>query len=123
MKVSIDDFGTGFSSLSRLRRLPVDEIKIDRSFVGTMLHDADDAAIVRSVVDLARNLGLSCVAEGVEDEQTYVALQRLGCEIAQGYFIAAPMPLDELFDWIGDRTSALTPEIAAGRHGGPHDRN
>lgn len=113
VKVSIDDFGTGFSSLSRLRRLPVDEIKIDRSFVGTMLHDDDDDAIVRSVVDLARNLGLSSVAEGVEDEQTYIALQRLGCDAAQGFFIAAPMPLDELTDWIGDRTSPVAPRITA----------
>lgn len=115
VKVSIDDFGTGFSSLSRLRRLPVDEIKIDRSFVGMMLDDDDDAAIVRSVVDLGRNLGLSSVAEGVEDEQTYTALQRLGCETAQGFLIAAPMPLDELTDWLDDRNVAgRTPDHGAG---------
>lgn len=105
VKVSIDDFGTGFSSLSRLRRLPVDQIKIDRSFVTTMLHNDDDAAIVRSVIDLSRDLGMSCVAEGIEDSQTYTALKRLGCEAAQGYLIATPMPLDEITTWIAMRTS------------------
>jgi diguanylate cyclase (GGDEF)-like protein len=103
VKVSVDDFGTGFSSLSHLRRLPVDEIKIDRSFVGTMLQSNDDAAIVRSVIELARALGLACVAEGIEDQEVYAALQRLGCESAQGYFVAAPMPVGELPGWLRDR--------------------
>ena len=107
IKVSVDDFGTGFSSLSHLKRLPVDEIKIDRSFVSSMLQDADDAAIVRSVVELAKNLGLSCVAEGVEDEATYEALRRLGCDIAQGYLLAAPMPVAALPGWVDDRMMEL----------------
>jgi diguanylate cyclase (GGDEF)-like protein len=116
VRVSIDDFGTGFSSLSRLRHLPVNEIKIDRTFVGTMLHDDDAAAIVRSVVDLSRALGLSSVAEGVEDPQTYTALQQLGCDAAQGYLIAAPMPLDEFTDWIGNENiNDRTPEDGASR--------
>ena len=107
IQVSVDDFGTGFSSLSHLKRLPVDEIKIDRSFVSSMLQDPDDAAIVRSVVELARNLGLSCVAEGVEDEPTYEALRLLGCDIAQGYLLAAPMPVADLPRWIDEHLLAL----------------
>lgn len=102
VKVSVDDFGTGFSSLSRLRRLPVDEIKIDRSFVGTMLADADDHAIVRSVVTLGRDLGLRCVAEGVEDQATYAAVKRLGCDVAQGFLFSPPLPVDELTAWLAD---------------------
>jgi diguanylate cyclase (GGDEF)-like protein len=105
VKVSIDDFGTGFSSLSHLRRLPVDEIKIDRSFVDTMLQDDDDAAIVRSVVDLGRDLGLACVAEGVERPEVYAALERLGCDSVQGYHLARPMPVDELAPWMRHRRS------------------
>ncbi|HYO38275.1 MAG TPA: bifunctional diguanylate cyclase/phosphodiesterase [Nocardioidaceae bacterium] len=103
VKVSVDDFGTGFSSLSHLRRLPVDEIKIDRSFVGTMLQSNDDAAIVRSVIELARALGLACVAEGIEDEEVYAALQRLGCDSAQGYLMAAPMPVEDVPGWLRSR--------------------
>jgi len=100
VRVSIDDFGTGFSSLSHLRRLPVDEIKVDISFVRTMLQDADDAAIVRSVIGLAKDLGLDCVAEGVEDEHVYAELRRLGCDMAQGYYMAPPMPVDEIASWL-----------------------
>lgn len=107
VRVSIDDFGTGFSSLARLRRLPVDEIKIDRAFVGAMMSNDDDAAIVRSVVDLSRALGLACVAEGIEDAETYAALQRLGCGAAQGYLIAAPMPLGEVAEWVRSGASRL----------------
>ena len=109
--VSVDDFGTGFSSLSHLKRLPVDEIKIDRSFVSSMLEDADDAAIVRSVVELAKGLALSCVAEGVEDEATYQALRRLGCDTAQGYLVAAPMPVGELTAWLDHRAAAHAPAL------------
>lgn len=107
VRVSIDDFGTGFSSLARLRRLPVDEIKIDRAFVGAMMSNDDDAAIVRSVVDLSRALGLVCVAEGIEDAATYAALQRLGCDSAQGFLIAAPMPLGDVAEWVKSGASRL----------------
>ena len=100
VRVSIDDFGTGFSSLSHLRRLPVDEIKIDQSFVRTMLEDGDDAAIVHSVVGLSKGLGLACIAEGIGDQHVYAALKRLGCDSAQGYYIAKPMPLDEIPAWV-----------------------
>ncbi len=97
---SIDDFGTGYSSLSYLRRLPVDEIKIDRSFVLTMTEDANDRTIVRSVIDLAHNLGKRVVAEGVEDEATLDALRGYGCDRAQGYLIGRPMPADALADLV-----------------------
>lgn len=100
VRVSIDDFGTGFSSLSRLRRLPVDEIKIDYNFVRTMLRDEDDAAIVRSVISLSKDLGLNCVAEGIEDQDVYAALQSLGCDSAQGFYMARPMPVDQIAGWL-----------------------
>jgi EAL domain-containing protein (putative c-di-GMP-specific phosphodiesterase class I) len=92
--LAIDDFGTGFSSLVQLQRLPVDEIKIDRSFVGTMVHSASDAAIVRSTIDLARNLGLLVTAEGVESERVRRRLAEMGCDLAQGYELCRPVPPD-----------------------------
>ncbi len=99
LRLSIDDFGTGYSSLAYLKRLPVDELKIDKSFVMKMESDLDDAKIVRSTIDLAHNLGLSVVAEGIENEKTWKLLAGLACDEAQGYFIARPMPADEFFDW------------------------
>src|SRR6202022_2288997 len=88
VRLAIDDFGTGFSSLSRLERLPVHEVKIDKSFVSGMLaHDGHDA-IVRSTIDLARNLKLRVVAEGVENERTWVRLAHLGCDAGQGYYLS-----------------------------------
>lgn len=98
--LSIDDFGTGYSSLAALRSLPVGEVKIDRSFVSDMLAEPGDLAIVRSIVDLARNLGLQTVAEGVEDEAVLTALADLGCDQAQGYTIARPLPSDDLLPWL-----------------------
>ena len=92
--IAIDDFGTGFSSLVQLQRLPVDEIKIDRSFVGTMAHNPSDAAIVRSTIDLARNLGLRVTAEGVETEEARAQLTEMGCELAQGYWLCRPVSAD-----------------------------
>jgi diguanylate cyclase (GGDEF)-like protein len=100
VRVSIDDFGTGFSSLSHLRRLPVDEIKIDKAFVQTMLSDEDDGAIVRSVVRMGRSLGLAVVAEGVEDAAVYDTLRELGCDTAQGYYMARPMRIEEVPGWV-----------------------
>ncbi|MBT5230443.1 MAG: bifunctional diguanylate cyclase/phosphodiesterase [Methylococcales bacterium] len=93
--LSIDDFGTGYSSLSRLKKLPVSELKIDQSFIRDMTTDMDDAAIVRSTVDLAHNLGLLVVAEGIESQDIYQQLLDMGCDIAQGYFISKPLPEDE----------------------------
>jgi EAL domain-containing protein (putative c-di-GMP-specific phosphodiesterase class I) len=105
IRISIDDFGTGYSSsLASLRRLPISEIKIDRSFVMNMDGCEDDAVIVRSTIDLGRNLGLSVVAEGVESEQVWSELRRLGCTSAQGYYLARPVPADELEAWLAART-------------------
>jgi diguanylate cyclase (GGDEF)-like protein len=98
--LSLDDFGTGYSSLVHLKRLPVSEIKVDRSFVQRMTTDADDAAIVRSIVDLAHSLGLRVVAEGVETVETWRALEALGCDLAQGYLISRPVPGDEVTRWL-----------------------
>jgi diguanylate cyclase (GGDEF)-like protein/PAS domain S-box-containing protein len=104
VRLSIDDFGTGYSSLTHLRELPVDEIKIDKSFVIGMRHNDADAAIVRTVIDLAHNLGKQVCAEGVEDEETWTVLRDLGCDLAQGFWIARPMEGADLLDWLG-RTS------------------
>jgi diguanylate cyclase (GGDEF)-like protein/PAS domain S-box-containing protein len=99
--ISIDDFGTGYTSLRLLRQLPVSELKIDRSFVMGMAGEAgEDTAIVRSTNDLGHNLGLTVVAEGVEDEWTLDLLSSFGCDLAQGYFIAKPMPPGDLRGWI-----------------------
>ena len=100
LKLSIDDFGTGYSSLAYLKRLPVDELKIDRSFVMNMESDVQDAKIVHSTIDLAHNLGLTVVAEGIENAQTLKLLADQRCDEAQGYFIAKPMPADEFIGWV-----------------------
>jgi diguanylate cyclase (GGDEF)-like protein len=95
VRLSIDDFGTGYSSLSYLQNLPVDEIKIDRTFVGGLFSDARSEAIVRSVIDLGRNLGMAVVAEGVEQQRVWECLASLGCDVAQGYHICRPLsPVD-----------------------------
>jgi len=98
--VSIDDFGTGYSSLAYLKRLPVHELKIDKSFVAHMASDDNDAAIVRSTVSLAHDLGLRIVAEGVEDQATWDRLTALGCDVVQGYFISRPLPALVLGEWL-----------------------
>ncbi|MDQ6680625.1 MAG: EAL domain-containing protein [Pseudomonadota bacterium] len=98
-RLSIDDFGTGHSSLAYLKRLPVHELKIDQSFVLNMKTDTRDAAIVRSTIDLAHNLGLSVVAEGVETAEVWDLLRDLHCDLAQGYHMGRPMPADELPGW------------------------
>jgi diguanylate cyclase (GGDEF)-like protein len=104
VKLSIDDFGTGYSSMAYLRRLPVDELKIDRSFVLGMTTTSADAVLVRTAIDLGHNLGLTVVAEGVEGREHVTALRALGCDVAQGYHYARPMPGDqmtELLDRVG----------------------
>jgi EAL domain-containing protein (putative c-di-GMP-specific phosphodiesterase class I) len=91
VRTSIDDFGTGYSSMAYLKVLPVDEIKVDRSFVMDMASDHSNHALVESTVELGHNLGLTVVAEGVEDDATVAELHRLGCDIAQGYHFARPL--------------------------------
>jgi diguanylate cyclase (GGDEF)-like protein/PAS domain S-box-containing protein len=103
IRLSIDDFGTGYSSLAYLKRLPVSEIKVDRSFVMNMEQDEDDATIVRSTIDLGRNLGLDVVAEGVENEQVWNRLKALGCTAAQGYYLSRAIPGPELRTWLLER--------------------
>jgi diguanylate cyclase (GGDEF)-like protein len=98
-RISIDDFGTGYSSLAYIKHLPLSELKIDRSFVMNMVDHSGDRSIVKSVLDLAHNFGLDVVAEGIENEQTLRNLASMGCDYAQGFYIARPMPLDALLEW------------------------
>ncbi|WP_238008207.1 bifunctional diguanylate cyclase/phosphodiesterase [Dactylosporangium sp. AC04546] len=105
--IALDDFGTGYSSMLHLRRLPLAEVKIDRSFVLGVATDPDDAAIVRSMIDLARALGLRVVAEGVEDEPTWRMLVESGCDLAQGWYFARPMPPAQLIDWLTRRNQSV----------------
>jgi EAL domain-containing protein (putative c-di-GMP-specific phosphodiesterase class I) len=99
VRFALDDFGTGYSSLTHLRRLPAYLVKIDQSFVHDMLEDADDLAIVEGVVGLAKAFQREVIAEGVETIAHGVALLQLGCELAQGYGIARPMPADDIPEW------------------------
>ena len=103
LKISIDDFGVGYSSLSYIRRLPVDEIKIDREFVKDMVTCSSDAAIVKTIIDLGHSLGLRVVAEGVEDKETLEYLVSLDCDQAQGYWISRPIPGAELGAWVSQK--------------------
>ena len=102
--IAIDDFGTGYSSLSQLQQLPVDEIKIDRSFVTRMETDRQDAVLVHSIIDLGRNLGLRVTAEGVETENVKQVLARLGCDYAQGYYLGRPVVAEECERYLGPPT-------------------
>lgn len=103
VRVWLDDFGTGFSGLSHLRRVPVDGVKIDRSFVADLLDDPDDLALTTAIIALAHSLGIGVVAEGVEDVEQLRVLARHGCELAQGFLIARPMPVSVLVEWIQRR--------------------
>ena len=100
--LAIDDFGTGYSSLAYLKQLPVDELKIDKSFVMNMYNDDNDAVIVRSTIDLAHNLGLKVTAEGVENRDTWEILTLLGCDTSQGYFMSKPQPAESLARWLAE---------------------
>jgi EAL domain-containing protein (putative c-di-GMP-specific phosphodiesterase class I) len=110
--LSIDDFGTGYSSLAYLKRLPVHEIKIDKSFVINMATDENDATIVRSTIDLAHNLGLKVVAEGVENQEAWDQLRALGCDAAQGYHIGRPMSATAIGVWLRDAQCAEAAAVA-----------
>jgi diguanylate cyclase (GGDEF)-like protein len=110
LSLSVDDFGTGYSSLANLKRLPVDGIKIDKSFVIDMPHDASDAAIVRSTIDLAHNLGLRVVAEGVESHEAWRRLEDLGCDLAQGFHVSRPIPAEAMTRLLAERRAAAEAE-------------
>jgi EAL domain-containing protein (putative c-di-GMP-specific phosphodiesterase class I) len=119
VRIAIDDFGTGYSSLTRLKQLPIHVVKIDKSFVMSMCVDEGDGAIVRSTIELARNLGHVVVAEGVEDQATWDQLVALGCDWAQGFHLARPMRAPLFDSWMrqrrGGHVSVVTPaEAVAG---------
>ncbi|HWH92259.1 MAG TPA: EAL domain-containing protein [Baekduia sp.] len=111
VRIAIDDFGTGFSAIGQLRRFPIDLIKIDRSFVQGMAHDAKDAAITANVVSLAHGLGLKAIAEGVESESQLASVRELGCDLVQGFLLGRPMPPGALADVL--RTGEGQPRAAA----------
>ncbi len=100
LKISIDDFGTGYSCLSYFKSLPADELKIDQSFITNLCQDKDDEHLARVIIDLAHKFNMSVVAEGVEDEETYMRLQEFGCDYAQGFYISKPLPQDEYCAWL-----------------------
>jgi EAL domain-containing protein (putative c-di-GMP-specific phosphodiesterase class I) len=100
VRLSIDDYGTGYSSLSYIMRLPVQELKIDQSFISRMVTDTEISTIVRSTIDLGHNLGLKVVAEGVEDISVWNMLRSLGCDDAQGYFMSRPLAPRALAIWV-----------------------
>lgn len=110
---AIDDFGTGYSSLSTLKKLPVHELKIDKSFVMDMADDSDDEAIVHSIIDMAHNLGLSVIAEGVETAIVTRQLMRLGCDLIQGYYISAPIPADKMTQMLEKLHWSCASELSA----------
>jgi len=111
VRFSVDDFGTGYSSLAYLSRLPISELKIDRSFVSPMLYDSSDLIIVRSTINLAHDLGLTIIAEGVEDAPTLERLSELGCDRVQGFHVSRPLSGEDFAAWIGPES--LAPPAAA----------
>jgi diguanylate cyclase (GGDEF)-like protein len=120
VRLAVDDYGTGYSSLAYLQELAIDELKLDKSFVMRMTEDPGAAAIVRTTVDLAHSLGLVMVAEGVENETALVELARLGCDVAQGYFIGKPLPAQELTGWLRLHRQPVSSDPApAAPTGGP----
>ena len=121
VRISIDDFGSGQTSLGYLSSLPVDELKIDRSFIFDMLDNPGHRAIVRSIVDLGHNLSLRVIGEGVETVEVLDSLRAMGCDEVQGFLLAKPMPLDRLITWLAPPPARPGPQPAAatGSRAGP----
>jgi EAL domain-containing protein (putative c-di-GMP-specific phosphodiesterase class I) len=100
LNLSIDDFGTGYSSLSYFKHIPAGELKIDKSFVATMMEDTQDLELVKIIIHIAHQFGLKVVAEGVEDQESLTVLQKLGCDYAQGYFFSEPLSRENFEGWV-----------------------
>jgi EAL domain-containing protein (putative c-di-GMP-specific phosphodiesterase class I) len=111
LRVAVDDYGTGYCSLAYLRDLPIDELKIDRSFVARVAADLRSAAIVRSTIELAHALELRVVAEGVEDVAALDALAGFGCDYAQGYHFSRPLPAEAFTAWVQAQVADITPAV------------
>jgi EAL domain-containing protein (putative c-di-GMP-specific phosphodiesterase class I) len=113
VRLALDDFGTGYSSLNYLKRFPIDIVKIDQAFIADLAHDPASHAIVRAVVELAHELGMTVVAEGVETVEQHKRLASLGCDSCQGYYFARPMPADDLDTLIQQRVRGETVHLPA----------
>jgi EAL domain-containing protein (putative c-di-GMP-specific phosphodiesterase class I) len=113
IRIAIDDFGTGYSSFAYLKKMPVDEIKIDKSFVMGMINEKDDATIVRSVIDLSHNLGLKVTAEGTENDDVVRALAALGCDLSQGYHWSRPLAAEHFEEWLDRYVHQVRPALVA----------
>jgi EAL domain-containing protein (putative c-di-GMP-specific phosphodiesterase class I) len=118
VRFAIDDFGTGHSSLAQLHQLPVDELKIDRSFVTDLERSPSNQAIVRTTIELGHSLGLKVVAEGIETPQVWSTLLRLGCDLAQGYLISRPMPVDAVPGWLQSQRAQVARALSAAEQSG-----
>jgi diguanylate cyclase len=118
VRFAIDDFGTGHSSLAQLHALPVDELKIDRGFVCNLDRSASNLAIVRTTIELGHSLGLKVVAEGIETPEVWTGLLRLGCDLAQGYFVSRPMPASAVSGWTRTQREQLSRNVSAAEEGG-----
>jgi EAL domain-containing protein (putative c-di-GMP-specific phosphodiesterase class I) len=115
---AIDDFGTGHSSLAQLQALPVDELKIDRGFVCNLERSMSNVAIVRTTIELGHSLGLKVVAEGIETPEVWASLLRLGCDLAQGYFVSRPMPVSAVSGWTRAQREQLARNVSVAEEGG-----
>jgi|EP01093_Parvamoeba_rugata_P010975 EAL domain-containing protein (putative c-di-GMP-specific phosphodiesterase class I) len=107
IRLSVDDFGTGYSALSYLKSYPFDTLKIDKSFVQDVMKEREDASLVKAIINMAHSLGLSVIAEGVEEEAQTHFLQQEGCDYSQGYFYSRPMPENEFQEWLKTNHRAL----------------
>ena len=105
VKISLDDFGTGYSSLSYLKGLPIDTLKIDKSFIDTVISDENTRIITESIIYMVKKLGYETIAEGVEEQEQYDYLYRIGCDNIQGFYLGKPMPADEIENLLRERTS------------------